>query len=160
MNNQMMRNFEFELYKNALRNHVNKNKRFKVRNLKPVNNKPGVRVQLNGNNKTFINIEPVNNRSVYILYGKTNPNKRQQGFGTLLRKFIVNAANNTGKKVYQLSKNTENMMPKNSKNLHYSGRIMVKLGAKRIPYTNVPKSLTKGLPNNGLPWFLYTPKKR
>lgn len=159
MVNNVMRNFEFEFYKNALRNHVNKNKRFKVRNLKPVNNKPGVRVQLNGNNKTFINIEPVNNRSVYILFGKTAENKRRQGLGTTLRKFVVNAANNSNKKVYQMAKNIENMQPKNSKNLHYSGRIMVKLGAKRIPYTNVPKSLTKGLPNNGIPWFLYLPKK-
>jgi len=148
---------EFEFYKNALRNVVNKNKRFIVRNLKPVNNKPGVRVQLNGNKNTFINIEPVNNHSVYIVYGITNPNKRRQGLGTNIRRVAVNAANNSGKKVYQMAKNLNKM---HAKNLHYSGRIMVKLGAKRIPFKNVPKSLTKGLPNNGVPWFLYTPKKR
>jgi len=157
MNNQMMRNFEFEFYKNALRNIVNKNKRFIVRNLKPINNKPGVRVQINGNKNTFINIEPVNNHSVYIVYGITNPNKRRQGLGTNIRRFAVNAANNSGKKIYQMAKNLNRMQ---AKNLHYSGRIMVKLGAKRIPFKNVPKSLTKGLSNNGVPWFLYTPKKR
>ncbi len=156
-NNKMMRNVEFEFYKNALSNRVNKNKRFILRNLKQANNKPGVRVQLNGNKNTFINIEPVNNRSVYILFGKTAENKRRQGLGTNLRRFAVNAANNSGKKVYQMAKNLTNMLPKN---LHYSGRIMVKLGAKRILYANVPKSLTKELPNNGIPWFLYTPKKR
>jgi hypothetical protein len=76
-----------------------------------------------------------------------------------MRKFVTNAANNNKKKVYQMTKNIF-AMQKNQRNLHYSGRIMLKLGAKRIPYKNIPNTLKNKIPNTGIPWFLYTPKNR
>jgi hypothetical protein len=156
--NNVTRNFEFEFYKNALRNRVNKNNRFKLNEFNG-GGKPFARIQLKGNNKTFVNVEPVNNKSVYIVFGKTARNKQRTGLGTQMRKFVTNAANNNKKKVYQMTKNIF-AMQKNQRNLHYSGRIMLKLGAKRISYKNIPKTLKNKIPNTGIPWFLYTPKNR
>lgn len=152
--NNITRNFEFEFYKNALRNRVNN--RFIVEEFNG-KGKPFARIRLKGNNKTFVNVEPVNNKSVYIVFGQTAQNKQRTGLGTLLRKFVTNAANNSNKKVYQMTKNIF-AMQKNPRNLHYSGRIMLKLGAKHIPYKNIPQNLKNKIPNTGVHWFLYTPK--
>lgn len=158
MNNyerSIIRNMQFEAYKNALRKRINK--RFMVRNLKEVKNKPGVRIQLianaNKNNKTFINIEPVNNRSVYILYGRTASNKRRQGLGLNIRRFAVNAARNTKMNLYQQAKNINSLVNRN--NMPYSGIIMEKLGAKLVNYRQVPKNIGKGSSNNSI-WFFYS----
>ena len=149
---EILRNMQFEAYKNALRERVNK--RFMLQNLKKVKNKPGVRVQLRANNKTFINIEPVNNRSVYISYGRTASNKRRQGLGLNIRRFAVNAARNTKMNLYQQTKNLNRLL-ENPNNMPYSGVIMQKLGAKLINRRQVPKNIGKGSANNAI-WFFYS----
>jgi len=149
---EILRNMQFEAYKNALQKRINE--RFMLRNLKKVKNKPGVRVQLRANNKTFINIEPVNNRSVYISYGRTASNKRRQGLGLNIRRFAVNAARNTKMNLYQQTKNLNRLL-ENPNNMPYSGVIMQKLGAKLINRRQVPKNIGKGSANNAI-WFFYS----
>lgn len=146
---EILRNMQFDVYRNALQRRINE--RFMLRNLKKINNKPGVRVQLKANNKTFINIEPVNNRSVYISYGRTAENKRRKGLGLNIRRFAVNAAHNTKMNLYQQTKNLNHLLA-NPNNMPYSGRIMQKLGAKVVNSRQVPKSIGKG---SGI-WFLYS----
>ena len=153
---EILRNMQFEAYKNALRERVNK--RFIMQNLKKVKNKPGIRIQLkadaNKKNKTFINIEPVNNRSVYISYGRTASNKRRQGLGLNIRRFAVNAARNTKMNLYQQTKNLNRLL-ENPNNMPYSGRIMERLGAKLVNRRQVPRNIGKGSANNAI-WFFYS----
>jgi hypothetical protein len=148
----IIRNMQFEVYKNALKERINK--RFTVQNLKKNKNTPGVRVQLRANNKTFINIEPVNNRSVYISYGRTAANKRRQGLGLNIRRFAVNAARNTKMNLYQQTKNLNRLL-ENPNNMPYTGIIMERLGAKIINRRQVPKNIGKGSANNAI-WFFYS----
>jgi hypothetical protein len=159
MNNyerSIIRNMQFEVYKNALVKRINN--RFILQSLKNVKNTPGIRIQLkansNKNNKTFINIEPVNNRSVYISYGRTATNKRRQGLGLNIRRFAVNAARNTKMNLYQQAKNINRILG-NPENMPYSGIIMEKLGAKLVNYRQVPKNIGKGSANNSI-WFFYS----
>ena len=148
----IIRNMQFEVYKNALKERINK--RFTVQNLMKKSNKPGVRIQLKANNKTFINIEPVNNRSVYISYGRTASNKRRQGLGLNIRRFAVNAARNTKMNLYQQTKNLNRLL-ENPNNMPYTGIIMERLGAKIINRRQVPKNIGKGSANNAI-WFFYS----
>jgi hypothetical protein len=113
----------------------------------------------NSNNQTSISIEPLTSNAVYLEFGRTAANKRGHKFGYNLRKFATNAANNSGMKLYQLSVNVNKLINKNNQNTTpYSGRIMKKLGAKRVSSRNVPGNITKYLPNDSM-WFLYSPKK-
>ena len=155
MNNyerEILRNMQFNAYRGALQKRINE--RFMLQNLKKKNNKPGVRVQLRANNKTFINIEPVNNRSVYISYGQTAKNKRRRGLGTDLRRFAVNAALNTKMNLYQQTKNLNRLL-ENPNNMPYSGIIMERLGAKLVNRRQVPRNIGKGSANNAI-WFFYS----
>jgi hypothetical protein len=153
---EILRNMQFNVYRNALRERVNK--RFMLQNLKKVKNKPGVRIQLkanaNKNNKTFINIEPVNNRSVYISYGRTASNKRKKGLGLNIRRFAVNAARNTKMNLYQQTKNLNRLLA-DPNNMPYSGIIMERLGAKLVNRRQVPHAIGKGSANNAI-WFFYS----
>jgi hypothetical protein len=148
----IIRNMQFEVYKNALKERINK--RFTVQNLMKKSNKPGVRIQLKANNKTFINIEPVNNRSVYISYGRTASNKRRQGLGLNIRRFAVNAARNTKMNLYQQTKNLNRLL-ENPNNMPYTGLIMKRLGAKIINRRQVPPNIGKGSSDNAI-WFFYS----
>lgn len=103
---------------------------------------------------TYVNIVPINNKSVYLHYGHTAGSKRQMGYGTLLRKFAMNAAKNAGMKLYQVSLNVERLLRENNKNrTPYSGRIMKKLGARPVAFKNVPASIRPGHSTNM--WFVY-----
>jgi hypothetical protein len=104
---------------------------------------------------TYINIVPVNARSVYLDYGHTTHVKREMGYGTLLRKFAMNAAKNAKMKLYQVSMNIDSLVPQHNVNrTPYSGRIMKKLGAQRISVNNIPESLRQGYSNKNF-WFVY-----
>jgi len=114
----------------------------------------------NSNNQTYISIEPLTRNAVYLEHGRTAANKRGHKFGYNLRKFATNAANNSGMKLYQLSVNVNNLLNNNSRNYTpYSGRIMKKLGAKRVSYRNVPNNSKTKYSSNASMWFLYSPKK-
>lgn len=113
----------------------------------------------NSNNQTYISIEPLTRNAVHLEFGRTAANKRGHKFGYNLRKFATNASNNSGMKLYQLSVNVNRIINRNNQNrTPYSGRIMKKLGAKRVSPRNVPGNIAKYSSNASM-WFLYSPKK-
>ena len=117
----------------------------KVRNLNANNNYNNLNIG------TYVNIVPVNNNSVYIYYGHTAGSKRRQKYGTNLRKFVMNAAKNSGMKLYQVSMNVEGLLPRGSTPI--SATIMSRLGAKPAFFRNVPASIRTGHSTNR--WFVY-----
>ena len=67
MNNyerEILRNMQFEAYKNALQKRINE--RFMLQNLMKKSNKPGVRVQLRANNNRFTHVAHLENRRLNI----------------------------------------------------------------------------------------------
>ena len=100
------------------------------------------------------NFLPVNNRSVYISYGRTASNKRRQGLGLNIRRFAVNAARNTKMNLYQQTKNLNRLLV-DPNNMPYSGIIMERLGAKLVNRRQVPRNIGKGSANNAI-WFFYS----
>jgi hypothetical protein len=136
-----------ELHPNVVVRKANGNKA-KVGNLNANNNYSNLNIG------TYVNIVPVNNNnSVYIYEGHTAGSKRQLGYGTALRRFAMNAARNAGIKLYQVSMNVEGLLHGNANKTPYSGRIMQRLGAQRVQWSNVPKSIRTGHSTNM--WFVY-----
>lgn len=106
---------------------------------------------MNINLGTYVNVRPVNNKTVYLNYGHTAESKRRQKYGTNLRRLVMNAAKNAGMKLYQISLNVEGMLPPGSEPV--SAIIMTRLGAKPVLFKNVPPSIREGFSTNR--WFVY-----
>lgn len=100
---------------------------------------------------TYVNVRPVNTKTVYLEYGHTAESKRRQKYGTNLRKLVMNAAKNSGMKLYQVSMNVEGMLPLGS--MPISATIMSRLGAKPASFMNVPAPIRLGHSTNR--WFVY-----
>ena len=137
------------------------NKNFKKLNHNVLLKKPNgteatVRSLLNNYNNninigTYVNVRPVNNKTVYLEYGHTTESKRRQKYGTNLRRLVMNAAKNAGMKLYQVSLNVEGILPTGATPI--SAIIMNRLGARPAPFMNVPKSIRTGHSTNR--WFVY-----
>jgi hypothetical protein len=100
---------------------------------------------------TYVNVRPVNTETVYLEYGHTTESKRRQKYGTNLRKLVMNAAKNSGMKLYQVSMNVEGLLPHGS--MPISATIMSRLGAKPAFFRNVPAAIRVGHSTNR--WFVY-----
>jgi len=100
---------------------------------------------------TYVNVRPVNSKSVYLEYGHTTESKRRQKYGTNLRRLVMNAAKNAGMKLYQVSLNVEGILPHGATPI--SALIMNRLGAKPVSFRNVPASIRTGHSTNR--WFVY-----
>jgi hypothetical protein len=106
---------------------------------------------MNINLGTYVNVRPVNTKTVYLEYGHTAESKRRKKYGTNLRKLVMNAAKNSGMKLYQVSMNVEGMLPLGS--MPISATIMSRLGAKPASFMNVPAAIRMGHSTNR--WFVY-----
>ena len=136
----------FQKFVNALRyvtrNNTNLNVRGNAHN-----------AEIKYGNNTYLRFSNQNGK-VWAWKGQTAPNKYQQGIGTRLRKYGVNAAYLAGVRLYHEGINVRNQVPPMS--MPISTRIMRKLGAvptgsrrlrfrkKKYSYLSVVPAHSKG----------------
>ena len=109
----------FERFVNALRYVTKNNKNLNVRGNR-------YNAEIKYGNNTYLRFSNQNG-TVWAWKGQTAPNKYQQGIGTRLRKYGVNAAYLAGVRLYHEGINVRNQVPPMS--MPISTRIMRKLGA-------------------------------
>jgi len=109
----------FEKFVNALRYVTRNNTNLNVRGNK-------YNAEIKYANNTYLRFSNQNGK-VWAWKGQTAPNKYQQGIGTRLRKYGVNAAYLAGVRLYHEGINVRNQVPPMS--MPISTRIMRKLGA-------------------------------
>lgn len=120
-------------YKKILRNLANRNN-FNVLNMNRGGaNKVRLVYKKNKTRSTFVNVNvPWNNErgTLYISYGKTNPNLRKQGLGTRMRALVTLAAKLAG---YKYMRQYSTYVNKNQmhQNTPPSSRIMNRLGFRK-----------------------------
>ena len=131
----------FEKFVNALRyvtrNNTNLNVRGNAHN-----------AEIKYGNNTYLRFSNQNGK-VWAWKGQTAPNKYQQGIGTRLRKYGVNAAYLAGVPLYHEGINVRNQVPPMS--MPISTRIMRKLGAvptgsRRLRFRNKKYSYLSVVP--------------
>lgn len=109
----------FERFVNALRYVTKNNKNLNVRGNR-------YNAEIKYGNNTYLRFSNQNGK-VWAWKGQVAPNKYQQGIGTRLRKYGVNAAYLAGVRLYHEGINVRNQVPPMS--MPISTRIMRKLGA-------------------------------
>lgn len=154
---------DMKRYRDALETLIKKNTRVRLN----IETDASLLLRAANNNKTFVILAPFNTRNasrgVTIRFGQTAPNRRRAklgphphnagrmaGWGTLLRKYAINAAKATNLNLYQESVNMNSLIAAvNANQTPASGRIMKSLGAVEMT-ANQKRHM--GLPVGSM-WF-------